>query len=60
MQHTGMQRPREGLGCDIDSCLDCGALMFTDKKVQDGLKERVPDRAAEIDKMAFGSIEEYE
>lgn len=35
---------------------DCGATRFRDAMVRKVLKERVPDRAEEIDRMEFGEI----
>jgi hypothetical protein len=39
--------------------LDCGALRFTDEKIRDSLKERLPETKEEIDSMAFGEVSRY-
>lgn len=32
---------------------------ITDEDIKKGLKERVPEKAAEINQMAFGEVSEY-
>jgi carbonic anhydrase len=36
---------------------DCGTTHFKDPVIREGLKERLPEHAQEIDGMAFGAID---
>jgi carbonic anhydrase len=38
---------------------DCGTTHFKDPVIREGLKARLPDKAQEIERMAFGAIQEY-
>ena len=37
---------------------DCGTTHFKDSLIREGLKERLPERAQEIDGMVFGAVDE--
>ena len=38
---------------------DCGIVHITDGTIRTKLKERAPEKAAEIEGMEFGEIEKY-